>query len=67
MRRTGDSSPERDAGSEPLAPAVGFLVGLGLSVPLWAVIAVLIWLARPHVSPIVGAVVAWAVALAHIS
>jgi hypothetical protein len=46
---------------------VGFLVGLGLSVPLWAVIAVLIWLARPHVSPIVGAVVAWAVALAHVS
>jgi hypothetical protein len=67
MRRTDDASPEREVSTEPFAPAIGLLVGLGLSVPLWGVVGGLVWLARAHMRPLVGAVLAWAVALAHVT
>lgn len=63
-RRDGDSNVERAFGPERLAPAVGILVGLALSVPLWIAVGSLVWMARAHMNPIVGAVLTWAAALA---
>jgi hypothetical protein len=63
-RRDGGSRLERAVGPEPLAPAVGILVGLALSVPLWIAVGGLAWAARAHMNPLVGAVLTWAAAFA---
>jgi hypothetical protein len=48
LRDSTDPSPDR----QDLAPAIGILVGLALSVPLWAIIGALVWaiwrVAGPH-------------------
>ena len=67
MHRMGDASPERNGDLTPVRPGMGLLVGVGLSIPLWGVMAGLMWLARPHVRPLLGTVLAWAVALAHVT
>jgi hypothetical protein len=43
------------------------LVGLGLSLPLWLVVGGLLWLGRAQVKPVVGTVLAWALAFVHVS
>ena len=67
MSGTADPRTEPLKNADPLSPAAGLLVGLGLSLPLWLVVGGLLWLGRAQVKPVVGTVLAWALAFVHVS
>jgi hypothetical protein len=47
LRHSADPSPDR----KELAPAIGIVVGLALSVPLWGLIGGLMWAVRHFAGP----------------
>jgi hypothetical protein len=59
-RRSPTWSVSQAAEIDQLAPAVGMLAGVGLSLPLWLLAGAVIVLARPHVDPMLRMVRAWA-------
>ena len=49
------------------APAVGILIGMGISIPLWFVVGGLVWLTRTRLNTVLDAVLAWAAAIVRVS
>jgi hypothetical protein len=62
-RRSRTWRSNQPAEIDQLAPAVGMLAGVGLSLPLWLLAGAVIVLARPHVDPMLRLVRAWASAV----